>query len=348
MQRLLRSRWFYVLLVLFSAGLHWHALQRDEAAPLPALPRAESVEDATAWWPKQLDAVTLRHVAAEHPRAMAALSALTMLLGLMAFGGLVLGVRDVGSGRARRAWRRKGHRLPSWSFGEIGRIVVLMAAIVSLMPFVRMALQMWLPAHELDPHLWISGSMVFLDLLLALMIATLALGKRAPLRDALGCPRARTGPGLGEAARAYLVTFPWLFLILMVTVRLAQWLNFHPPVEPIHELVFHESSPLTLGLTVALACAVGPVAEELFFRGVLYGALRTRLPWAAAIGVSALLFSLIHTNVLGLVPILVLGALLAYVYEQTGSLLPAIAIHVAHNTLLMALALSFRHLGLAG
>ncbi len=55
-------------------------------------------------------------------------------------------------------------------------------------------------------------------------------------------------------------------------------------------------------------------------------------------------FALIHTSPIGFLPIMVLGCLLAYLYERTGSLASPLAIHVLHNTFLMVLSMAFRRL----
>jgi membrane protease YdiL (CAAX protease family) len=136
--------------------------------------------------------------------------------------------------------------------------------------------------------------------------------------------------------------FPWLFIALWLTVEAARALGVEPPVEPIQELVFQEDRTAVLALTALLACLVGPVAEECFFRGVVFAALRRRVSRAAAMGVSAGAFALLHGNPIGFPSIWLLGCLLAYLYERTGSLAAPLAVHVLHNTLLMSTALMVR------
>ena len=98
------------------------------------------------------------------------------------------------------------------------------------------------------------------------------------------------------------------------------------------------------GFAVLLACIVGPVAEELFFRGVVYAAVRRRTHWMVATLVSAGLFSALHTNPIGFLPIMLLGCLLANLYERTGSLAGPLAVHIAHNSFLLVSALVIRSL----
>ena len=81
------------------------------------------------------------------------------------------------------------------------------------------------------------------------------------------------------------------------------------------------------------------VAEEMFFRGLLYGWLRSRLGVGRGLLLSALLFAVLHANLMAFLPILGLGLLLGWVYEQTGSLAVPAAVHLFHNGGMMALAL---------
>ena len=86
-----------------------------------------------------------------------------------------------------------------------------------------------------------------------------------------------------------------------------------------------------------LVIGLGPFIEEIFFRGFVYGALKHRFGIRKAIFLSALFFSFLHTNPMGFFPILVLGLLLAYLYEKTGSLIPSITVHMLHNGVLLGL-----------
>ncbi|MEO5986650.1 MAG: type II CAAX endopeptidase family protein [Candidatus Limnocylindria bacterium] len=87
---------------------------------------------------------------------------------------------------------------------------------------------------------------------------------------------------------------------------------------------------------------LAPVAEEVFFRGIVFNAwLRERGRRWAFIG-SAVLFAVIHVSVVALVPILLLGLALAWIYARTGSLLAPIVMHATVNGISVALALLVR------
>ena len=104
----------------------------------------------------------------------------------------------------------------------------------------------------------------------------------------------------------------------------------HPTIEALQD----ETQPI--GIIVALwvgAAVIAPIAEELFFRGLLQTFLVNVLGrrWAA-IGVASVLFALAHWAYPHQLPALVLLAvLLGYAYERTGSLMPPIVIHAIFN-----------------
>jgi membrane protease YdiL (CAAX protease family) len=85
----------------------------------------------------------------------------------------------------------------------------------------------------------------------------------------------------------------------------------------------------------ALVAVVAPMAEELFFRGYFFTALRNwRGLWPAAI-ITGLVFGAIHagSSPAGfLAPLALLGFLLCLLYERTGSLYPCIALHSLNNS----------------
>jgi membrane protease YdiL (CAAX protease family) len=90
-------------------------------------------------------------------------------------------------------------------------------------------------------------------------------------------------------------------------------------------------------------CAVTlvPVAEELFFRGFLHRALRTRLAMWPAVALSSTLFGLAHwvggDDLSTVPPRIFYGIMLALLLERTGSLYPGIVAHAYVNVGLLDL-----------
>ena len=85
-----------------------------------------------------------------------------------------------------------------------------------------------------------------------------------------------------------------------------------------------------------LVTVVAPVAEEFFFRGYFFGALRNwKGVWPAAL-ITGVVFGGIHAGsapVGYLVPLGLFGVLLCLLYVRTGSLYPGIALHAINNSI---------------
>ncbi|MEZ4863969.1 MAG: type II CAAX endopeptidase family protein [Caldilineaceae bacterium] len=94
-------------------------------------------------------------------------------------------------------------------------------------------------------------------------------------------------------------------------------------------------TPRDLALLLVLVAVMAPIAEELFFRGMLYPVLRQRLGVTLAIMTSALIFALIHFIPILLPALFFVGVILAWVRERSGSLIPCIALHAMQNGLVM-------------
>ena len=88
---------------------------------------------------------------------------------------------------------------------------------------------------------------------------------------------------------------------------------------------------------IILIVILAPLAEEVCFRGMLFGGFRTRfnLP-VAAIG-AGLVFGALHysTGVSAVPQLIVLGAIFAVVYEKTDSIWPPIIFHLINNAYAM-------------
>jgi uncharacterized protein len=102
----------------------------------------------------------------------------------------------------------------------------------------------------------------------------------------------------------------------------------------------------TLGLVVAgvMVVCVAPFAEEFFFRGFFYRALRSRYSVIVAALIDGLLFGLIHYDFSGsdalliLPPLAALGFMFCLVLERTGSLWPVVALHALNNAVAYGVA----------
>jgi membrane protease YdiL (CAAX protease family) len=123
------------------------------------------------------------------------------------------------------------------------------------------------------------------------------------------------------------------FALLMLTVL---------GIDPLQLIRVHlPSRPGEMILFFFIGGMVGPIAEEVFFRGVLYGFLR-RWGVVVALVVSTLVFVLIHPLKSGFpVTQAVGGIVFALAYEMGGSLVVPITIHALGNIAIFTLSLLY-------
>lgn len=154
---------------------------------------------------------------------------------------------------------------------------------------------------------------------------------RRPRAEHFGLRRARFWPSVGWAA---------LGMLSFYVLAAAYTAIVQPDAEQTvaQDLGADEG---TFGMIAAgfMVICVAPVAEEFFFRGFFYRALRSRWPTVVAAVMNGVLFGLIHFDFSGAEallitpPLAVLGFVFCLVLEKTGSLYPVIAMHALNNAI---------------
>jgi uncharacterized protein len=171
---------------------------------------------------------------------------------------------------------------------------------------------------------------------LAVVLFVARRGAKRVDGSTLGLRRTRFWPAVGWALVGYVTMFP----ASLITI-----LTFGAPEEGAanNAPIFGEDAAVVV-LVFAAICVTAPIVEEIVFRGYLFPALtRWRGPWPAAI-ITGVLFGAAHVAVHPpqvLLPLAVLGFALCLVYWFTGSLLPCIGLHAAHNAMVVGIQLGW-------
>lgn len=121
-------------------------------------------------------------------------------------------------------------------------------------------------------------------------------------------------------------------------------LNLQNETDDITGKLQSDPTTATVALIAVFAVVIAPIAEETFFRGYVFTALRSSLPtgWAAVI--TGVIFGAVHgfgSPIGFLLPLAALGIVLCLVYWKTGSLLPCIALHLTNNAVALTVALDW-------
>lgn len=216
-----------------------------------------------------------------------------------------------------RPWTAWVGLLAGFAGALLGALVVTVIAVAAGASF-----------EDPPPSVSIIGTVVQDAALIAaaIVFARLAGGVR-PWQFGLRAPR-RFWPAVGWLVVAY-VSF------IALSAGWVALLGIEAQDELPKELGADESTVALIAVAFLVA-VVAPVAEEFFFRGYFFTALRNwRGLWPAAI-LTGLTFGAIHVGsspVGFLVPLAFFGIALCLLYARTGSLYPCIVLHCINNSI---------------
>lgn len=231
-----------------------------------------------------------------------------------------------------------------WDFFDVVKVMITFVFLSQALFIIQLGIVNVLGLNKYDKGLSAVLNTTIMDLVIILIIVYMI---RENYRGNLGALGLRLGGFLKNimiGIAGYMATIPILFLVLAITMGIVKITNFKPPIEPVFEIFFEEKRTYVLSYLSVFVAILGPIAEEIFFRGFAYPAARKRWgKWKGIILVSGF-FAILHTNLVGFLPIFILGVLLVVLYERTGSLIPSITVHIIHNSLMIYLMLFVKEL----
>lgn len=101
-------------------------------------------------------------------------------------------------------------------------------------------------------------------------------------------------------------------------------------------LQYYNLTDVPFALALIMLGIVPPICEEIAYRGYLQQALAPLGP-RAGVAVTALLFAAMHGSLIRLVPLALLGLIFGVAVQRSGSIVPAIIMHLLNNTLVLSL-----------
>ena len=136
-----------------------------------------------------------------------------------------------------------------------------------------------------------------------------------------------------------LVQMKQMLSIVAITIFLSVGLNNIISMSPLVQVseeyqnasdAFYSSS---FGMEMLGLALITPILEELLHRGVVFGRLRRRMGMWPAVIISALIFAVLHFNIVQFIYAFLLGAVFALFVEKTGQLYMAVIAHVVANAI---------------
>lgn len=237
----------------------------------------------------------------------------------------------------QKFFARQAHPEHSWGIGQLLHVSVLWIAAGLAMSFLAGYAEVFLE-REVSFNLYAVIHTTILDVLCFVFIVRVIapegnhwrdLGFKLSGKEALR--EMFTGAGF------YAAVIPVFFLVLILIITIANLLSYEPEPHPLVGIFLEEEkrSPVIVYYTVFLASIIGPIFEEIFFRGFCYSIFRNKWGVKWAMILSSALFALIHRNEFAFLPIFLLGLGLAFLYERRGNLIAPMTLHVFHNVLFL-------------
>lgn len=222
---------------------------------------------------------------------------------------------------------------PPWTWRDVGGVALLIVAAAAALGLLARSL---MAAFGLTPEQRLISPLVYavgLGIYLTAMGGIYALVGRRAGGDALG---------LRPPDRLSLLLVPPLFvagIMALALVNAAVGLLIGGFENPQVEALTGGAAlaPAEVILLLILVAGVVPFAEELFFRGLVYPLMRRDLGPALAIPLNAAVFALVHVIPQLLPGLFVIGLILTYLRERSGSIWPGVLYHALQNGLALLL-----------
>lgn len=136
-----------------------------------------------------------------------------------------------------------------------------------------------------------------------------------------------------EAWKKYLIVLPVLIAIILINNLIFTNLGIKTTINPAIELFLKIKNNFLLCIFVIQIIILGPIAEELFFRGFVYKLFRKKYGFLLSACSSSFLFAALHRSSQDVLPLLALAISLCYIYEKSKNIALPIMFHAIHNGL---------------
>jgi membrane protease YdiL (CAAX protease family) len=227
--------------------------------------------------------------------------------------------------------------LPEWPWWAPFAAFLLTAAVAvvgaTLVALVAELLGFDVDTDDPPPGVTIGGVVVQDIALIAspFILARATAGSPRPWQ--FGLRRVAVGLAVGWTLVAWVTFF-------LISALWAAALNIDENDDLPQQLGADEST-LALIVVSVLVTIIAPIAEELFFRGFMFTALRRAWGLVPAVLATGIAFGAVHlgsSEIEFIVPLAVFGAVLCLLYWRTGSLLPCIVLHALNNSLALGVS----------
>ena len=231
-----------------------------------------------------------------------------------------------------------------WGPWDVCRVAILFLFFGYMLLIIEGLLVRTFPLINDNNFRMILNSSV-LDILSVVFILYFTVGQYGEKLQSLGVSLKNFSRNVWYGVVGYIAIVPVLVGLLVLITFISNLIQYVPEKQAVVELFLKEKNAPFLIYTSLFAAIAGPIVEELFFRGFMYNAFKKRIGIFWAMMITAAFFALLHAHAVGFFPIMVLGILLAYLYEKTGTLVSSITVHMIHNLTMVGMVFLVKQMG---
>lgn len=174
----------------------------------------------------------------------------------------------------------------------------------------------------------VAGATIYALAILIVLGVPWLIKKRRTTKEDLGIHRMPSWMDIVWTPPGFVV---YLILTSLVTVFALYFLPFIDPAEAQDTGYATIATQFEYVLAFLSLVIVAPIAEEVLFRGYLFGKLRKHAPLWIAIGITSVLFALVHFQANVGLDVFALSIVLCLLRVVSGSLWPSILLHMVKN-----------------
>lgn len=365
LKRLSKNK-FYIVLLVFILGINLLAIGlktlEDKAATgggetvqqdPPGATDASAPEEDEKESIKMFDAeraekqqAKIEKLAKEKPVLHLFIAAFNLLLLFMILLGMIFDGYFLG-----RVFRKKPidiriipKREIRWTVWDIMKVGLIFLTFGYIAVIVQSFFSTLLPILQNENFMMVFNTLIMNIVAISVMLY-FVVKKRHHHIDAVGLSPKSAMKCVFYGLTGYVAIIPVIMAIMIATFLVTRLIQYEPPVQPIVEVILEEKQSGVLWFSTIFAAVFGPVAEEIFFRGFAYPAIRKKVGAIWGMIIVSAVFAFLHAHIVGFLPIMVLGLLLVYLYEKTGSIVPCIAVHITHNLGMVFMVFLMRYIG---
>lgn len=222
----------------------------------------------------------------------------------------------------------------AWGIMDIARVVIVV--IFSGYMLAAAGSIILKPFHfNMDINLRMMFGTFFIDITAGAVILYFVLVRYKEKLSSLGIVFKGFCKNISSGIAAYIFIMPVLIAVLVLSMLFLDAIGYKAPPQPVFDMFFEEKRSNVVLFLAIFVSILGPIIEEIFFRGFLYSAVKKSFGVILGMLLSGFLFSMLHVNIAGFLPIMILGVLMAFLYEMTGSLIAPITVHILHNSIIV-------------